>query len=138
MVLPCSSFTGNPLDHEDQLEQEAWKPVEGLQEKGALETMLFPALPCSDSFDVRKAMERVFNIIRTHQVIQRTQDMVVTDRLPTVLLHCMWAPSRAVSITASLELRLGEWLLNCFSEDTYYRVTFTHSNSLIQRNSSYQ
>lgn len=34
MVLPCSSFTGTPLDHEDQLEQEAWKPVEGLQEKG--------------------------------------------------------------------------------------------------------
>ena len=32
MVLPCSSFTGTPLDHEDQLEQEAWKPVEGLQD----------------------------------------------------------------------------------------------------------
>uniref|UniRef100_A0A4W2IKT7 Reverse transcriptase domain-containing protein n=1 Tax=Bos indicus x Bos taurus TaxID=30522 RepID=A0A4W2IKT7_BOBOX len=40
------------------------------------------------------------------QVIQRTQGMVVTNRLPTVLLHSMWTPSRAVSITASLELRL--------------------------------
>ena len=34
--------------------------------------------------------------------------MVVTNRLPTVLLHSMWTPSRAVSITASLELRLGK------------------------------
>ena len=40
------------------------------------------------------------------QVIQRTQDMVVTNRLPTVLLHSTWTPSRAVSIAASLELRL--------------------------------
>ena len=29
-------------------------------------------------------------------------------RLPTVLLHSMWTPSRAVSITASLELRLDK------------------------------
>ncbi|MXQ99228.1 hypothetical protein E5288_WYG005404 [Bos mutus] len=28
-------------------------------------------------------------------VIQRTQGMVVTSRLPTVLLHSMWTPSRA-------------------------------------------
>ena len=33
--------------------------------------------------------------------------MVVTNGLPTVLLHPMWTPSRAVSITASLELCLG-------------------------------
>ena len=31
-------------------------------------------------------------------------------RLPTVLLHSTWTPSRAVSIAASLELRLGKFL----------------------------
>ncbi|KAM9703005.1 uncharacterized protein ACBT57_023014 isoform 3-T4 [Dama dama] len=45
-------------------------------------------------------------ILVTSMVIQRTQDMVVTNRLPTVFLHSMWTPSRAVSIRASLELRL--------------------------------
>ncbi|XP_045021720.1 coiled-coil domain-containing protein 3-like isoform X2 [Bubalus bubalis] len=35
------------------------------------------------------------------RVIQRTQGMVVTNRLPTVLLHSMWTPSRAVSINHS-------------------------------------
>ena len=50
------------------------------------------------------------------------------------------APREGLSYlpTSSLPCFSGEWLLNCFSEDTYYRVTFSHSNSLIQRNSSYQ
>ena len=46
------------------------------------------------------------------QVIQRTQGMVITNRLPTVLLYSIWTPSREVSITASLELLLGKsWSL---------------------------
>ncbi|KAM9671277.1 uncharacterized protein ACBT57_006497 [Dama dama] len=40
------------------------------------------------------------------QVIRRTRDMVVTNRLPTVLLHSVWTPSRVVRNTASLELCL--------------------------------
>lgn len=50
------------------------------------------------------------------------------------------APREGLSYlpTSSLPSFSGEWLLNCFSEDTYYQITFPHSNSLIQRNSSYQ
>lgn len=65
--------------------------------------------------------------------------------LPAVSLRLLCpqslsAPREGLSYlpTSSLPSFSGEWLLNCFSEDTYYQITFPHSNSLIQRNSSYQ
>ena len=70
---------------------------------------------------------------------------ILSPALPAVSLRLLCpeslpAPREGLSYlpTSSLPCFSGEWLLNCFSEDTYYRVTFSHSNSLIQRNSSYQ
>ena len=70
---------------------------------------------------------------------------ILSPALPAVSLRLLCpqslsAPREGLSYlpTSSLPSFSGEWLLNCFSEDTYYQVTFSHSNSLIQRNSSCQ
>ena len=70
---------------------------------------------------------------------------ILSPALPAVSLRLLCpqslsAPRKGLSYlpTSSLPSFSGEWLLNCFSEDTYYGITFPHSNSLIQRNSSYQ